>query len=1104
MANNEEKIDGQSGKKKPFFSASSDDLTASCGSSREMLGGQIGPYKLLGILGEGGYGIVYLAEQHEPIRRRVALKIIKPGMDTKQVIARFEAERQALALFNHPNIAHVYEAGITKAGRPYFVMEHVKGMPITEHCDQEKSGIEERLKLFLDICDAIQYAHQKGIIHRDIKPSNILVSIDSKRAVPKVIDFGVAKAISQPLTERTLYTEQGQLIGTPEYMSPEQAEMTSQDIDTRSDVYSLGVVLYELLTGVLPFDPETLRDAGIDRLRQIIREEEPKTPSTRLSHMGEQAVQIATNRRTEPGTLSHRLHKELEWIPMKAMRKERERRYQSISELADDIQNYLNNDPLIAGPESTFYHMTKFVRRNKVYVVTSSIVILTVFLAMAVITKFYLDTRKLAEARRRELYCKNISLIDGIYKNQQLSGANRLLKLCPDDLKGWEWDRLQHILDESEFTINSHAGVIDRLAKQPDGKHIWSCSRDKTIRCWDLDTGQEIHRLFDPCTPMTICISHSGFQLATGDQVGNITLWDTNSGKQILAWPGHKGCIETLSFDCNDSRLLSEAEDQILIWDVESGRQLMDLRCRGTYGQNATWSSDGSMIAAIQLDKVTIYDAQNGSEIVQFGIHDPECGNIQFSHDNSLIVVCGKRIWFYDAKTGALQGALPGSKAHINSMDLSPDDRYLVTGDEQGFIKVWDLSDLREVVTLHGHFREVLSVTFDTDGRRIMSSGNDAIKVWDPEIDRKYLDLLGHQSVCFIAFSPDSQRLVSASEDRTLKVWDLVSGSEVLTLCGHRGKVWSAAFTLDGKHIISGSDDSTVRVWDATKGDLLTVLEGHEKAVLSVAASSDNKWIASAGADHTIRLWDRGSGKEMRTFLGHQNSVTCVAFNSDASRLASGGLDKTIRVWDVTTGRTVAIWSDEDLLRANNISFGQDGTLLLAGTPIRYSDHGFKVYRRSRMARFYDFVNGRENLSLIWYAQIGTFSPDRTRFVNRRDLDCEVRDALTDDLLLILDPRCVWHGTAVFSPDGRTIATSAYFGGIGIFESVPPSGGYQIRKSARDARILVDELHEKLNSYTSVIESIQDDRSLNESIRHFALQISNSRLSAEQYYSVDE
>jgi len=401
MADNEEKSGSQSDEKEPFFSASPDKLTASYGGSAQGLGGKIGPYKLLSILGEGGYGVVYLAEQQKPIRRQVALKIIKPGMDTKEVIARFEAERQALALLDHPNIASVHDAGTTKSGLPYFVMEFVKGVPITEHCDRQKSSIEERLGLFTDICDAIQYAHQKGIIHRDIKPSNILVSFDRERAVPKVIDFGIAKAISQPLTERTLYTERGQFIGTPEYMSPEQAEMTTQNIDTRSDIYSLGVVLYELLTGVLPFDPETLHEAGIDRLRQIIREEEPKTPSTRLSHLGEKAEQIATKRHTEVGTLTRRLHKELEWIPMKAMRKERTHRYRSVSELADDIQNYLNGNPLIAGPESATYRIKKYIRKRQRLVTAAAAVMVAVLVGFVVSTTMYFRAEELrAEAER--------------------------------------------------------------------------------------------------------------------------------------------------------------------------------------------------------------------------------------------------------------------------------------------------------------------------------------------------------------------------------------------------------------------------------------------------------------------------------------------------------------------------------------------------------------------------------------------------------------------------------------------------------------------------------------------------------------------------------
>ena len=297
----------------------------------EQPGTRIGRYKLIRMLGEGGMGIVYLAEQQGSIRRRVALKVIKPGMDSARVLARFEAERQALALLDHPNIAHVYDSGTTEVGRPYFVMEHVKGLPITDHCDHYKLTIEQRLRLFQQVCQAGYHAHQKGIIHRDIKPSNILVSIHEDQAVPKIIDFGVAKAVSQPLTERTLYTEQGQLFGTPEYMSPEQADMANEDIDTRSDIYSLGVLLYVLLTGVLPFDSETLREGGVENIRKVIRETDPKTPSTRLTKLGEEATVIAQNRRMEIHTLTRHLKKELEWIPLKAMHKERSERYRSAS-----------------------------------------------------------------------------------------------------------------------------------------------------------------------------------------------------------------------------------------------------------------------------------------------------------------------------------------------------------------------------------------------------------------------------------------------------------------------------------------------------------------------------------------------------------------------------------------------------------------------------------------------------------------------------------------------------------------------------------------------------------------------------------------------------
>jgi non-specific serine/threonine protein kinase/serine/threonine-protein kinase len=322
----------------------------------EKPGTRIGRYKLLRVLGEGGMGIVYLAQQQKPVKREVALKVIKPGMDSKRVIARFEAEQQALALMEHPHVARVHDAGLTPSGRPYFVMEHVKGVPITEYCDRHRLTIEDRLRLFLHVCEAVQHAHQKGIIHRDIKPSNILVTIEDQEAVPKVIDFGVARAVSQPLTDRTFHTEQGQLIGTPEYMSPEQVDLSNQDVDTRTDVYSLGVVLYELVAGVLPFDPQTLREHGIDGARKVICEEEPQTPSTKLSRTSvEESTESAQRRRTDPRQLQRKLRGDLDWITLKSMEKDRTRRYASAGELATDIQRHLNYEPVMAG-RPILYH----------------------------------------------------------------------------------------------------------------------------------------------------------------------------------------------------------------------------------------------------------------------------------------------------------------------------------------------------------------------------------------------------------------------------------------------------------------------------------------------------------------------------------------------------------------------------------------------------------------------------------------------------------------------------------------------------------------------------------------------------------------------------
>jgi serine/threonine protein kinase/tetratricopeptide (TPR) repeat protein len=344
-------------------------------SAGERPGGMVGSYKLLEQIGEGGFGMVFLAEQTQPVRRKVALKVLKPGMDTGQVVARFEAERQALALMDHPHIARVLDAGQTASGRPYFVMELVKGLPITEFCDQGHLTPRERLELFADVCRAVQHAHQKGIIHRDIKPSNVLVALHDGVPVPKVIDFGIAKALGQQLTDKTLFTGFAQMIGTPLYMSPEQAALSNVDVDTRSDVYSLGVMLYELLTGTTPFTLERLQQAGYDEMRRIIREEEPPRPSTRLSTLGQAATTVSTQRKSDPKRLRQLCRGELDWIVMKALEKDRNRRYESASAFAADVQRYLNDEPVLACPPSVGYRLRKLVRRHKALLAVSALVL---------------------------------------------------------------------------------------------------------------------------------------------------------------------------------------------------------------------------------------------------------------------------------------------------------------------------------------------------------------------------------------------------------------------------------------------------------------------------------------------------------------------------------------------------------------------------------------------------------------------------------------------------------------------------------------------------------------------------------------------------------
>jgi serine/threonine protein kinase len=432
-------------------------------------GSRVGPYLLLEPLGEGGMGTVFLAEQSAPVRRRVALKVIKPGMDTAQVVARFEAERQALALMDHPNIAKVFDAGATPSGRPYFVMERVDGVPITRYCDDHRLSPRERLELFIPVCQAVQHAHQKGIIHRDLKPSNVLVAEVDGKPAPKVIDFGVAKAVDPGMTGRTAVTIAGALVGTPEYMSPEQAG-AGPDVDTRTDVYGLGVLLYELLTGTTPIDRETLGRAALDEVLRRVREEEPPSPSTRLSGTGDRLPSVAAVRATEPARLARLVRGDLDWVVMKALEKDRARRYETAIGLARDLQRYLDGDPVEAGPPSRVYRMRKFARKHRVGLAAAGAVVLALVVAISALTvSTVVVSRGRSEALREleRVRASRRQLVDIFFDVSNVIGPT-LHQIRLGDFDRKAWDSKERAINEYAISFEESMGA--QLASDPSAR----------------------------------------------------------------------------------------------------------------------------------------------------------------------------------------------------------------------------------------------------------------------------------------------------------------------------------------------------------------------------------------------------------------------------------------------------------------------------------------------------------------------------------------------------------------------------------------------------------------------------------------------------------
>jgi WD40 repeat protein/serine/threonine protein kinase len=915
----------------------------------DKIGTNIGPYRLVEKIGEGGMGVVYLAEQDKPVRRRVALKIIKPGMDTAAVIARFEAERQALALMDHSNIARVYDAGTTPQGRPYFVMELVQGLAVTKYCDQNRLTPEQRLELFIPICQAVQHAHQKGIIHRDLKPSNVLVTVQDGRPAAKVIDFGIAKAIHQSLVERSAFTQMGMIIGTPEYMSPEQAGANPESVDTRSDIYALGVILYELLTGSTPLDRRQLREAGYEQMMRTIREAEPPRPSTRLSTAGEATATSAALRRMEPKKLAKMLVGDLDVIVMKCLEKERSRRYDTATGLARDIQRYLDGDPVEATRPSSVYILGKLAwkYRRPLTAVVAFAVLTVAFLATTSVVFWVLrneatrqrdvalqertaaekaqaaaDTARQAEIISRneavqqkdraerarstaesETYAASIYAASAAVNFDNLADADFFLNDAPLRLRNWEWRYLNAAANPQVLSLPVGVGY------QRDGQLVRLYGtpgvRETSIQFLDANTGRVTRTIekFDGPQPMPLAISPDGTQVLL---VNPESLWATVGMSPVI-----------LKLDTNQRVPLKLTHQK-------------EFNERMFYYYTWRFSPDGKQLVTTSWD----------SEVT----HKP---------DSSV------RVW--DTATGEYLFNLAGHMGLVIDTQFSRDGSRLVTGDVFGVSKVWDMASRTCIATYSDPVRSDICSALSPDGRRVLSAVADPHRqgvIWDldprsPTGVGKVLTLREGMHLSYNlarAWSPDG-KLVAIGGGMFATIIDSQTGHALNILRGHSGRVCGVDFSPDGKHILTGSNDNTTRIWPVNPPPPHPLVLGSlDQQVESADFSPDSESVVTHFRDGTVRTWDIATGsarltldgRSMKTEAGHLppdasathiavpasdgmmwvcdaatgsvvcrigdplpgTQVTAVAFTAD-DRAITGSSIGTIRVWDLATGKAV-------------------------------------------------------------------------------------------------------------------------------------------------------------------------------------------------------
>ena len=1110
-----------------------------------MVGRQLGRYSIKRVIAAGGMGVVYEAVQERP-RRVVALKVMKRGIASRSALRRFEYEAQILARLRHPGIAQIYEAGVhDEDGEsvPFFAMEYIPAaMPITAYGEAKKLGTRERLELFTKVCDAVQHGHGKGIIHRDLKPSNILVDSSGQ---PKVIDFGVARSTDSDLAVTTLQTDIGQLIGTLQYMSPEQCLADPHDLDTRSDVYALGVVLYELLCGKVPYD---VSKAAVFEATRVIQETTPARPSS----------------------FSKTLRGDVETVVLKALEKDRERRYRSAAEFGEDLRHYLNDEPISAQPPSLSYQVRMFARKNRTVFRAGVAVILALVVGLGTALggmAWALNERERAgrealtaqaaeaeqsrlakaeaEARRvaeQQTYIASIQAASDSWVNSESRRMRQHLQTSPEYLRGWEWTYLMSAADRSIATLIGHTDAVQSVVYSPTGSHLLTASADGTARLWDAATGSTTLVLQGHTSPVWLALfSPDGALIATSSTDDTI-VWNATTGIRIAAFPGLLN-----AFGPSSDRILTtdRRSNTVTLWNIQHRTAISSfVHTESLY--RSELSPDGTRVVSPSFDStVRLWNADTGNEIRTLQLHAAAAYAATFSPDGSLIATISEDglIQLADGHSGSHRSSLIGSWGGNYRALFSPDGSHLAT-QSRDTVHLWDLQNLAanaDPIALKAKDEHSVSLgSFSPDGSYMLTLVDNATaELWNTSALSLHSVLRGHQAqITSSSFSPDGSLIATASRDGTVRIWDTASPPEVLVIDTDFGSscAWPA-FSADSNSLLTWLLGYSS--WDAYTGTALapsntpdtcaypplTSFDGtygwshgfssaHGGEVISIARTDaatsrtiideDASRLTSASfapssavfltssLDGTAKLWDVPTGDLIATCIGHDDVVNGVSMSRGGSRVITASDDCTARIWDVAScGELWVLRTHQGPVKSAH--FNIDGELAVTTSA-------------DRTARLWSTSTGTELATLRGHegsVNWACFHPSGTRVVTVSD-DKTVRiwDVSSGNDLVTLRGHKGHVGRATFSDDGSRLATAAWDGTVRLWDSIP----YRVRFMERMARGpdgeravgIVESLHDSLYNWTDVADAIRQDTEITDEVRHRALGIITVRAEEER------